>query len=135
MKTANFNPEKFVPYRSRRGIREIKKQIYFSFFSRLSGFIVKKKQQRGIDYFTFRNKKLRYLIHSYNLTWNNERSVEVPIVLDFLKTNRSENKKVLEFGSVLRHYVRANWTILDKYEKFPGTENVDIVKYRKKIRI
>jgi len=120
-------PEKFVPYRSRTGTQELKKQLYFSFYSRLSDFIVSKRKKQGSGYFTFRNKEFSYLIHSYNLAWNNERTVEVPIVIDFLKSNRSKNNKILEFGSVLRHYTKPDWVILDKFEKYPGVINKDVI--------
>jgi hypothetical protein len=35
-------------------------------------------------FFTFQAARHRYFLHPYNLTWSNERAVEVPIVLALL---------------------------------------------------
>ena len=55
-------------------------------------------------FFIFRNRKLKYFLHSYTLTWMNERIVEIPIVLDYIKNSKAE--KILEFGAVLSIIIR-----------------------------
>lgn len=70
----------------------------------------------------------RYFIHPYNTTWRNERCIEVPIALEFL---RSHSGTGLEFGNVLGHYgIAGGWTVVDKYEKGDGVVNVDIVDFK-----
>ena len=80
--------------------------------------------------FTFQGKKFRYLIHKYNFTWRNERSVEIPIIRDIVLKNR--NLKILEVGNVLSHYYKINHDILDKYEVAPEVINEDVVSYNPK---
>jgi len=79
-------------------------------------------------FFVFRNRKLKYFLHIYNLTWMNERIVEVPIVMDYIKRFRA--KKILEFGAVLHHYYNVNWDVLDKFEKGKGIINKDVVNFK-----
>ncbi len=68
--------------------------------------------------FEFDGKSLSLFYHHYNMTWANERAVEVPIAADFLR--RSAGKRVLEVGNVLSHYGDVDHTILDKYERGTG---------------
>ena len=53
--------------------------------------------------------------------------IEIPVVLHLLQ--RIKPKNVLEVGNVLSHYLKVNYTILDKYEKIPGVINQDIVDF------
>ena len=77
--------------------------------------------------FPFRGKQYEYFVHSHNLTWRNERAVELPIALRFLEDS---NGRVLEFGNVLGRYgANVARVILDKYERGPGVINQDIVDY------
>jgi len=78
--------------------------------------------------FEFNSGKYRYFYRTYNRTWQNERCIEVPIFLDFLKSLHS--KKILEIGNVLSHYVRSNWDIVDKYEGGKNVINEDILNFR-----
>ncbi len=75
--------------------------------------------------FIFDNCKYRYFYHKYNVTWQNERTVEVPIVWEIVK--KHPNARVLEFGNVLQHYHRFPHDIVDKYEKAKGVINKDII--------
>lgn len=72
--------------------------------------------------FNFDGERLRYFLHPYNFTWANERCVEIPIVLRYLK---NAGQPVLEVGSVLSHYFEVKHDIWDKYEEAPGVQNVD----------
>ena len=67
--------------------------------------------------------KYKYLVHWYNVTYINERSIEVPISLSYLRGD------VLEVGNVLSHYVSFKHDVVDKYEIDDGVINVDIVDY------
>lgn len=86
-------------------------------------FYVYKKFRKNRT-FIFENEKLRYFYHRYNLTWKNERTVEIPIVCHFLKSRKG---KMLEVGNVLSHYFENNYDIVDKYEKGEGVINKDII--------
>jgi hypothetical protein len=71
--------------------------------------------------FRYDGKDYKYLCHPYNLTWMNERCVEVPIGAEELKNQSSS--EVLEIGNVLSHYLPGlQHTIVDKYER--GNSNV-----------
>lgn len=76
---------------------------------------------------TFKNKKVRYLFHSYNHTWANERAIEVPLVLSFIE--KVNKKDILEVGNALSHYMTTGWDVIDKYEKADNVVNVDVVDY------
>lgn len=78
--------------------------------------------------FLFDGSEYTYFRHKYNATWRNERIVEVPIVLDWVK--RFAGKNILEVGNVLSHYVPIQHVVLDKYEKSPGVINSDVVDYQ-----
>jgi hypothetical protein len=75
--------------------------------------------------FTLDGAKYRYFYHKYNPTWQNERTVEIPIVWKIIKNH--PNARVLEFGNVLQHYYSFPHDIVDKYEKGKGVINQDIV--------
>ncbi len=78
--------------------------------------------------FYFQNKELSYFYHPYNHSWVNERTVEVPIVLEMIKDY--QGKSMLEVGNVLRHYFAGmNHDVIDKGEKFPGVINADVANF------
>ena len=78
--------------------------------------------------FRFRDKDWDCFYHDYNVTWCNERCVEVPVGLDYLE--RFRGQAVLEVGNVLSHYATGDHTVLDKYERAHGIVNEDIVEYK-----
>jgi hypothetical protein len=78
--------------------------------------------------FTFEGRQFPYLRHSYNVTWTNERAVEVPLALAALRA--AQGRSVLEIGNVLSHYAGVSHDRLDKYEKSHGVVNADVVDYR-----
>ena len=68
-----------------------------------------------------------YYISPHNMTWRNERAVELAIASRFVAAHSGDG---MEFGNVLVHYGRpATTTVVDKYEVGPGVMNVDIVDY------
>jgi hypothetical protein len=77
--------------------------------------------------FLFENQELKYFYSEYNVTWKNERAVEIPIVCHLLKTRTG---KLLEVGNVLSHYFDNNHDVVDKFEKGDGVLNEDITEVR-----
>jgi hypothetical protein len=78
--------------------------------------------------FTFGGEVLHYFYHRYNLTWSNERSVEIPVVLDAI--HRIAPARMLEVGNVLAHYGHRGHDVIDKYELARGVINQDVVDFR-----
>ncbi|MBM3231166.1 hypothetical protein FJZ28_02450 [Candidatus Peregrinibacteria bacterium] len=76
--------------------------------------------------FHFRGKDYRYFCHWYNTTFDNERSIEIAIAADLM---RSSSGRTLEVGNVLSHYISGHWDILDKYEKGKSVLNQDIIDF------
>jgi hypothetical protein len=74
--------------------------------------------------FTFMGRSYRYHYHPYNNTSENERSIEIPIALEFVR--HAPPGPVLEIGNVLNHYSPFPHAVVDKYEKGPGIRNVDV---------
>ena len=72
----------------------------------------------------------------YNNSWDNERSIEVPIIqeayesLGISKFNKDEIN-ILEIGNVLKNYEpKLKHDVIDKYEKGSGIKNVDFLDYK-----
>jgi len=80
--------------------------------------------------FIFNNKKYTYFYHFYNSAWRYERTIEIPLALEFINNNK--NKRILEVGNVLSHYFKVNWDILDKFERAAGVINEDIATFKPK---
>jgi len=78
--------------------------------------------------FKFNGKKYNYTYRMYSITWNNERSVELPIIWDIVK--KYNFHKVLEVGNVLSHFYNVKHDIVDKYEKTEGVINQDVVDFK-----
>jgi hypothetical protein len=72
-----------------------------------------------------------YLRHRANATWRTERTVEIPIALDALRSAGAG--RVLEVGNVLTQYAIArpvNYTVVDKYEVAPRVANIDVLEIK-----
>jgi SAM-dependent methyltransferase len=78
--------------------------------------------------FRFRSATYPCFFHGYNLTWSNERAVEVPIVRALLAEHRG--RRILEVGNVLSHYLPVDHEVLDKFETGPSVTNEDVVTFR-----
>ena len=85
-----------------------------------------KKRTFGTEQFQWQDKSLAYAVASYNATWRNERAIEVPILIDFLKAN--QDRKILELGNVSHYYYNHQHTVVDKYETNPKIINQDIME-------
>ncbi len=68
-----------------------------------------------------------YFYHLYNITWKNERAVEIAVARAFLDEHPSTS--MLEIGNVLSWYQPALHDILDKYEEADGVINEDVVTF------
>ncbi len=80
------------------------------------------------SYFTFQGKKIRYVLHKQSLAWNNERSLEVPLVMEYI---RNGSRNMLEVGAVLRHYYpMLSGDVLDKFEPGEGIIHDDASTFR-----
>ena len=77
--------------------------------------------------FTLQGKSYLYFYNLYNITWKNERAVEIPIVWDAVRQNA--NRRILEVGNVLSWYFPIKHDVLDKYEIAEGVINEDIVDF------
>lgn len=86
----------------------------------VSEFLFLKKTK----YFILANEKIPYFYHKYNKTWKNERAIEIPIFLNYLR--RNQPKKVLEVGNTLAHYRKIHHQVVDKYEIGNNIINEDI---------
>ncbi|WP_156427993.1 hypothetical protein [Thiohalocapsa sp. ML1] len=71
---------------------------------------------------------LRHFVHHYNVTWRNERCVEIACALHFLK--EWEHSRVLEVGNVLSYYSDHAHCVSDKYEQSPGVLGIDFLDFK-----
>jgi len=86
------------------------------------------------DAFLFKNQRLPYNRMKYNNYPPTERTVEIPVAINFL--SQIENgKRTLEVGNVLNYYgelfsentkIGAR-KVIDKFEKADGVENIDLM--------
>ena len=74
--------------------------------------------------FALGGKTYSYFYHPYNNTCETERSIEIPVALDFLASGLPG--AVLEVGNVLNHYAPFVHTVVDKYEVAAHVVNLDI---------
>jgi len=77
--------------------------------------------------FTALGRDHAYFYHLYNITWKNERAVEVAVALDFV--DRHAGARLLEVGNALSWYRAWPHDVLDKYEAARGVLNEDIVEF------
>lgn len=83
-------------------------------------------RRRGLPPVRLGDQTITPLVHPYNLTWRNERAIEVPLSSTFLT---SEGRPCLEVGNVLSHYGIQADVIVDKYEVAPGVINLDAMDF------
>ncbi len=77
--------------------------------------------------FRFRGKDLRYCIHWYNTTFDNERAIEISLALHAMQL--AAGGRVLEIGNVLAHYIPQHHDVLDKYERGGGVIHEDAASF------
>lgn len=84
-------------------------------------------------WFTFQGVQHGYFRQALNFSWRNERNVEIPIVLPYLRRAYNANARVLEVGDTIRQYSEfKTHDILDKYEYREGVMNIDIIDFKPK---
>ena len=85
--------------------------------------------------FNFNGRKLNYFRHNFNHAYENERTIEVAIVEDFLR-QLAKDARILEVGNVLTHYGFNNITrdVLDKYDPAPHVVNEDVVCFNPQVK-
>ena len=122
MKAKEVSKEKGIYYVVCAGIKKI---IYY-----MNGLLCYHYHKifKSSRNFTFQGETYSYFYHMYNRTWENERTVEVPIIWATVK--KYHGKKILEVGNVLSHYFSVSHDILDKYEKADGVINQDVVDFQ-----
>lgn len=109
-----------------RKIFEVSYRIIFNFIKTAYFKIA----PSGIFYFN--GNKLKYFRHNYNLAYQNERTVEVPVATWFL-SDQGRDSKILEVGNVLRNYgFQRKRDVLDKYDTSPSIINEDVVCFSPK---
>jgi SAM-dependent methyltransferase len=83
-----------------------------------------RRLRRAAPTFEFAGRERPLFVHRYNATWQNERAVEMPLVLEALDAS-----PLLEIGNVLAHYGHRGHVVVDKYERAPGVLNVDALDF------
>ena len=120
-----------------KGLRVLKREGVLTFGSRFLGYL-NRSLLRMISplavklipkmYFDYNDHKLEYFHHPKNLVWTNERSIEIPIIMDYLKKSSAQN--ILEVGAVLPHYYpQLQHDVVDKFEKMVGVINEDVITF------
>jgi len=90
----------------------------------LSPLVIPLLPRREVEY---SGRRLPYFRHRYNLTWANERALEIPIGRAFL--DGADPQHCLEVGNVLSHYAPVRHAVLDKFESGAGVVNEDILTW------
>lgn len=86
---------------------------------------------RRYSEFFFLGKLHRRLYCFKNSAWASERTIEIPIIMEYVKEAYGKNQRILEVGNVLHQYSDLNsHDIIDKYEYRKGVINVDIDDFK-----
>ena len=112
---------------STRWTRKITKKIINNFSN---------TKTKSINKIFYKGSKINQIYDDYNNAFLNERSIEVPLCLHLINTfaKTFHNPKILEVGNTLVHYEknRIDRLTIDKYEKYPGVTNIDIIDFKDK---
>jgi len=65
--------------------------------------------------FSYNWKILKYFYNKYNITYSNERMVEIPILNHYY--NKFKWKEILEIWNVMKNYFSYDHDVLDKFDK------------------
>src|SRR2546427_9318907 len=108
----------------KKGIRYV---FHISGFYILLHFFYCRKIRRHNTFF-IRGNAYHYFDSFGNNTWHNERTVEIPVVVEMARKYHGRN--VLEIGNVLSNHVRFEHDVLDKYEIAKGVISEDVVDFK-----
>src|SRR5688500_10310340 len=108
-------PEK---YRGMPKLMDMAKYIY-------SILLLFRRFYKQTSSFTFNNREFSYFEHPYNGTWMNERAIEIPLILEEVKSHSPD--RVLEVCNVLSHYFTVEHLVIDKYEHQSKVISEDIL--------
>lgn len=80
--------------------------------------------------FELAGRSYPYFVHPYNHTWENERAVELPVAIAFIRGTATSD--VLEIGNVLSHYIDARHMVVDRYERcfYRRVTNEDFLTFK-----
>ena len=85
-------------------------------YLRAAGVWLASANRRGQSTFKLAGQTYSYFGHPYNVTWLNERRVEIPIMRGVLE--REPDARTLEIGNVLSHYDKSLvHPVVDRYER------------------
>lgn len=76
--------------------------------------------------FEYRGERYSVVHHRRSRTWLNERAIELPVAMRFVD-GFGPPACGLEVGNVLSRYRAVNHRVVDKYERAPGVENLDVL--------
>jgi len=82
---------------------------------------------RSEDTFSVGKEQYPYCYATYNVSWKNPRSVEIPVAKAEIR--RAEPTRMLEVGNVLSHYGVKGHDVVDKYERASDVINEDVVSF------
>lgn len=122
MKISNVLSACLEVYKTRGIFYLIRSGIYSIFF-----FVFYKIRRQNT--FSLQGRKYQYFCSLPNSTWLNERSVEIPIMMDIV--SKYHSRKILEIGNVLSNYFNFEHDIVDKYEIKDGVINQDVVDFKR----
>jgi|GEM_PF-580117 len=92
---------------------------------------LKNRKENRKKHFQVENNSMPYFYNGeYNRTWQNERAIEIPIIMEMVKEYRNKKGvKILEIGNVLSNYFSFSHDVVDKYEKGKNIINKDIINF------
>lgn len=106
-------------------LRKEKFRYFFIIISILLSYVFRIFRPK---YFYFNGKNYLYYSGRYTFSWRNERTVEIPVVMEEILKNRKKN--ILEIGNVIEHHFPFPHDIIDKYEKSKNVINEDVVDFK-----
>jgi hypothetical protein len=117
----NIIKERYQQYGLTRILKVIARFVFFDFPLYIA------RRLEGNNSFYFNNVSYEYHYGLYNETWLNERCVEIPLAIGIL--TKFKDKRILEIGNVLSHYIDTKHDVVDKYEIKNGVINKDVIDY------
>ncbi len=119
--------------RQRLTASRLSEKVAIEFRKVLAPLLIRRSPLCGATFTGWDGAELPYFCHRHNVTWRNERAVELPVAVDFLY--RHGDGTGLEFGNVLNHYgLGKPRTVIDRYETAAGVTNIDVLDIDPRLR-